>query len=116
MSSEECDTFFRRALRLREEGLSSWPRAIRELNSHIQCQSTNAQAYLVRGQIKADYKSFDEAKRDYARATELAQSNNRPRVGAEAHYESARVLKRVKQFKTADLNREVIVSSRLPPE
>ena len=98
LSVVECDTLFRRALMLREEGLPSWARAVRELDRHVSCNGDNAKAYFVRGQIRADYKEFDSATSDFKRAANLAGGQGLSRIQAQALYESSRVLKRRKRF------------------
>ena len=103
LSVEECDTRFRRALMLREEGLPSWARAVRELDRHIACKSDNAKAYFVRGQIQADYKAFDASMKDFDRAARLASRQSLNRIRSQALYESSRVLKRRKRFSETKL-------------
>ena len=98
LSTEECDTRFRRAKMLRDEGLPSWARAVRELDRHIACESGNAEAYYVRGQIQADYKAFDAAMKDFERASTLAGKKGLNRIQSQSLYESSRVLKRRKRF------------------
>ena len=88
---------------LREEGLPSWARAVRELDRHIACKSDNAQAYFVRGQIQADYKAFDASTKDFERAARLASSQGLKRIRSQALYASSRVLKRRKRFSEAKL-------------
>ena len=72
---------------LREEGLPSWARAVRELDRHIACKSDNAKAYFVRGQIQADYK-FD-ASMSFDRAARLASRQSLNRIRSQALYESS---------------------------
>ena len=57
----ECESYFLRAKMLRNEGLSSWARALRLLDSHLACAPKHGAAYLVRGRIHADYRSLEDA-------------------------------------------------------
>ena len=57
---------------LRNEGLSSWAKALRLLDSHLACAPKHGAAYLVRGRIHADYRSLEKARRDFDRAADLA--------------------------------------------
>ena len=61
----ECESYFLRAKMLRNEGLSSWARALRLLDSHLACAPKHGAAYLVRGRIHADYRSLEKARRGF---------------------------------------------------
>lgn len=102
LNALECESFFLRAKMLRKEGLSSWARALRLLDRHIQCAPEHGAAYLVRGKIHADYRSLSKARKDFDRAGDLATAAQKVRVAAEAFFEAAQILKRERRFdKTA---------------
>ena len=57
----------------------------------------------MRGRIHADYRSLDEARRDFKQASKLALVAKLPKIAAMASYEAAKVLKRTPRFAQADL-------------
>ena len=99
----ECESYFLRAKMLRNEGLSSWARALRLLDSHLACAPKHGAAYLVRGRIHADYRSLEKARRDFDRAADLAGVAKKRRVAAEAFFEAGQVLKRERRFEQSEL-------------
>jgi tetratricopeptide (TPR) repeat protein len=99
----ECDSYYLRAQMLREEGSSSWARAVRLLNRHLECAPKHAEAYLLRGKIHADYRSLADARKDFERAASLAAQLKQSRTASQAFYETAKVLKREPRFLRADL-------------